>query len=174
VDLLAGLSIDGFKILSWVLALAVGLGICLWPRKWHWSALDAVAVWIAANVGWGIYVLAHRGDPRWPADGTFSAPSLSGTPLVGEYLEPLDSWMDGVVGGVNDLRDLQEAIAVAMEFFMLAGWGCVAAVPAAILAVVGSYREQRRRKAELVRYRNTVDDLQRQLAEVKRFVNYPG
>lgn len=175
MDLLAGVSIDGFKILSWVLALAVGLGICFWPRKRHWAALDAVLVWIAANVGWGIYVLAHRGDARWPADTSLPGPpSLSGTPLVGEYLEPLDSWMDGVVGGVNDLWDLQAAIAVAMDFFRLAGWGCVAAVPAAVIAVWGSLFQQRRRKAELVRYRNTVDDLQRELAEVKRFVNFPG
>ncbi|EMY35217.1 hypothetical protein D477_005611 [Arthrobacter crystallopoietes BAB-32] len=174
MDLLAGVSIDGFKMLSWVLALAVGIAVCFWPRKRHWAALDAVLVWTAANVGWGIYVLMHRGDARWPADSPLSAPSLSGTPLVGEYLGQLDSWMDGVVNGVNDLQHLQAALAVAMDFFTLAGWGCLAAVPAAAIAVGGSILEQKRRKKEIVRYRDAVDDLQRQLAEVKRFVNYPG
>ncbi|NKX55396.1 hypothetical protein [Arthrobacter mobilis] len=174
MDVLAAISIDGLRNISWILALSVGLSLYLWhPRKLHWAALGAVAVFIAASLASGIYVLAHRSDPRWSAGSPLSAPSLSGTPLVGEYLEPLDALMHSVVGGVNDLRDFQQAMAVALDFFTMAGWGCLAAVPVALFALAASYLDQKRRKAELTRYKSTVEDLQQQLTDLKRFVNYP-
>lgn len=174
MDLLAAVSVDGLKIGAWVLAIAVGVLMYLWyPRKLRWAALGAVAAFVAASVGSGLYVLAHPGDPRWPAGAELTAPSLSGTPLVGEHLRQLDAVMGDVVGGVNSVRAFLDALPVALDFFTMAGWGCLAALPLAIIALAGSYLEQRRRRAEFERYKSTVEELQQQLRDVQRFVNYP-
>jgi hypothetical protein len=174
VDILADISISGLKTLIWSLALGTALLLRFWyPRKLHWAALGAVAVFVAAGIGAGIYALAHPIDPRWPAEAPLSAPSLSGTPLIGEYLKRLDSFMNSVVGGVNDLRGFQQAVPVALDFFTMAGWGCLAAVPLGVFALAAGYVEQKRRKAEFVRYKDAVKELQQQLRDVQRFVNYP-
>jgi hypothetical protein len=173
VDALAEISIDGLGAVSWILTILVGLSMYLWhPRKLHWAALGAVATFIAANVAFGIYVVAHPKDPRWTHDPSLSAPSLSDAPMVGQYLEPLDSLMGIVVEGINDVRDYQQAIPVALDFFAAAGWGCLAAIPLAIYALTASYVQNKRQKAQLVGYKQTIDDLQRELDDVKRFVNY--
>jgi hypothetical protein len=174
VDILAGIGIGGLKTIIWVLAVGMGLLLYFWyPRRLQWAALGAAIVFVAASIGAGIYVLAHPNDPRWPAGTQLSAPSLSGTPLVGEYLQPLDFLTHSVVGGVNDLRGFQQAFPVALNFFTMAGWGCLALVPLGIFALAASYVEQKRRKAEFSRYKSAVEELQQQLRDVQRFVNYP-
>lgn len=173
MDALAHISIDGLGVVSWILTLVVGLSMYLWyPRKLHWAALGAVGAFIAANIAFGIYVVAHPKDPRWTHDPSLSAPSLSDTPMIGQYLQPLDSLMDSVVAGINDVRDYQQAIPVALEFFATAGWGCLAVIPLALFALVASYREKKRQKAEFAGYKRTIEELKQELDDVKRFVNY--
>lgn len=174
MDILAGISISGLQTLIWSLALGTALLLRFWyPRTVHWAAIGAAGVFVAASIGAGIYVLAHPIDLRWPAGAPLSAPSLAGTPLVGDYLKPLDSLMADVVGGVNDLRGFQQAVPVALDFFTMAGWGCLAAVPLGIFALWASCLEQRRRNLEFARYKSAIEELQQQLRDVQRFVNYP-
>lgn len=174
MDILAGISISGLQTFVWSLALGTALLLRFWyPRKLHWSALGAAGVFVAASIGAALYVLANPIDPRWPAGAPLSAPSLSATPLVGDYLKPLDALMVNVIGGVNDLRGFQQAVPVALDFFTMAGWGCLAAVPLGIFALWASYREERCRRMEFARYKSAVEELQQQLRDVQRFVNYP-
>jgi hypothetical protein len=187
VEALAEISIEGFSAVIWILTIVVGLAVYLWhPRKrlWHprkylrhvrkllGAALGAVATFIAANVASGIYVVAHPRDPRWSDDAPLSAPSLSDTPMIGQHLEPLDSVMDDVVARINDVRDFQQAIPVALDFFAAAGWGCLAAIPLTFFALAASYAEKKRQKAEFAGYKKTIEDLQQELNDLKRFVNY--
>jgi hypothetical protein len=187
VEALAEISIDGLSAVTWILALVVGLAMYLWhprkrlshppkylrhARKLLGAALGAVATFIAANVASGIYVVAHPRDPRWSDDAPLSAPSLSDAPMIGQHLEPLDSLMDDVVARINDLRDFQQAVPVALDFFTAAGWGCLAGIPLAFFALAASYGEKKRQKEEFAGYKKTIEDLQHELDDVKRFVNY--
>lgn len=91
--------------------------------------------------------------------------------MIGQHLQPLDSVMDDVVARINDVRDIQHAIPVALEFFAAAGWGCLAVIPLALFALVV---RRKWKKAEFASYKQTIEDLQRELDDVKRFVNYQG
>ncbi|MUK01335.1 hypothetical protein GM708_04985 [Vibrio cholerae] len=100
-----------------------------------------------------------------------SAPSFSETPLVGEFLEPLDSTLEGVVGGVNDFRSFQQALPVALEFLATSGWALLVSFPLVILAACLSFLAAQRRKADFRKYRATVDSLKDELEQIKRQIS---
>lgn len=174
MDLLGGMSRDDLRIFSWVAAAIFVLVAGLWrPRRLHWSALGSVLLFAAINAGFGIYVLNHFADPRWSTGGQapLSAPSFSGTPMVGQFLGPLDSALSGVVGGVNDFLAFKQALPVALDFLAASGWALLVSFPLAILAAGISYAMARRQKAEFEKYRATVDQLQAELEQIKRQLN---
>jgi hypothetical protein len=166
---------DELRIFSWVAAAAVfALAAGIWRlRRLHWSALGSVLLFAALNAGAGIYILNHFGDSRWSAEGEppLIAPSLSGTPVVGQYLGPLDSALNAVVGGVNQFRAFTQALPVAMDFFAVSGWALLVSFPLAILAAGVSFAMARQRKADFDKYRATVDLLKEELEEVKRQIS---
>ena len=91
MDLLGGLSRDELRIFSWIAATVFALAAGLWrPCTLHWTALGSVLLFAAFNAAAGIYVLNHFSDSRWSAGGEppLSAPSFSGTPIVGQFLGP--------------------------------------------------------------------------------------
>ncbi|MFJ6001701.1 hypothetical protein [Arthrobacter sp. NPDC092385] len=146
----------------------------LWrPRSLHWIALGAVLLFAAFNAAAGIYVLSTFSDSRWSPDGEapLSAPTLSETPLVGEFLEPLDSAMEGVVGGVNDFRSFQQALPIALGFLATSGWALLVSFPLVILAAGLSFLTAQRRKADFRKYRATVDSLKEELEQIKRQIS---
>jgi hypothetical protein len=100
-----------------------------------------------------------------------SAPSFSETPIVGEYFGPLDSALQGVVGGVNDFLAFKQALPIAMDFLAVSGWALLLSFPLAILAAVISFAMARRRSADFEKYRATVDLLQDELEQVKRQIS---
>lgn len=175
MDLWGGMGRDELRIFCWIAAAVFALAAGLWRwRRLHWAALSSVLLFAALNAGAGIYVLSHYSDPRWSAGGQplLSVPSLSGTPVVGQYLGPLDSALNEVVGGVNEFLAFQQALPVALEFLGVSGWALLVSIPLAVLAVVisaGSRRAAaRRRTAEFEKYRATVDLLKDELEQLKR------
>ena len=171
MDVLAGISSDGLRILPWVAAIAFALVAAVWrPRRFHLTALGAVLLFAALNAGAGVYVLNHVGDARWSPGGEsrLSAPSFSGTPVVGQFLGPLDAALNGVVGGVNDFLAFKHALPVALDFFAAAGWALLVSFPLAIIAVAVSYAAARRRRAEFEDYRAAVDLLKGEVELLKR------
>ncbi|MHA7281994.1 hypothetical protein [Arthrobacter sp. TMS2-4] len=178
MDLLGGVSLDLLRVLTWVVPAVVALVIgFLLRRSLHWIALGAVLLFAALNAGAAVYVLSSFSDARWSPEGqeTLSAPSLADTPMVGDLLEPLDSTLEGVVGGVNDFRAFQEALPVALDFLAASGWALLVSVPVAILAACVAFARARRRKAEFAKYRATVDSLINELEQVKQQIaaGYP-
>ena len=171
MDLLGGMSRDELRIFSWVAAVVFALVAGVWrPRRLHWTALGSVLLFAALNASAGIYVLNHFGDSRWSAGGEppLSAPSFSGTPVVGQFLGPLDSTLNGVVGGVNEFLAFKQALPVALDFLAASGWALLVSFPLAVLAAGISYAEARRRTADFEKYRATVDLLKDELEQVKR------
>ncbi|WP_149955233.1 hypothetical protein [Zafaria cholistanensis] len=168
------MSLDNLRTLSWVVptVLLLAAGLVSW-RTLHWSAVGSVLLFAALNVAAGIYILNHLGDPRWSAGGEppLSAPSFSETPMVGQFLEPLDAALNAVVGQVNAFLAFQQGLSVAMEFLAISGWALLAAFPLALLAVIISYINAQRRAADFKKYRATVDLLQEELAELKRQIS---
>ncbi|MFE4833936.1 hypothetical protein ACFRAU_04545 [Arthrobacter sp. NPDC056691] len=134
--------------------------------------LGAVLLFAALNAGAGIYVLNHVGDPRW-SDGEppLSAPSFSGTPMVGQFLGPLDSALNSVVGGVNAFLAFKQALPIALGFLGTSGWALMVSFPLGILATVITYVMDRRRAADFEKYRATVDQLKVELEQVKRQIS---
>lgn len=173
MDLLGGMSRDELRIFSWVAATVFALVAGVWrPRRLHWTALGSVLLFAALNAGAGIYVLNHFGDSRWSAgEPPLSAPSFSGTPVVGQFLGPLDSALNGVVGGVNEFLAFKQALPVALDFLAASGWALLVSFPLAILAAGISYAAARRRTADFEKYRATVDRLQDELEQVKRQIS---
>lgn len=168
------MSRDELRLFSWIAAAVFALVAGLWrPRRLHWTALGSVLLFAALNAGAGIYVLNHFSDSRWSAGGEppLSVPSFSGTPVVGQYLGPLDSALQGVVGGVNEFLAFKQALPVAMDFLAVSGWALLVTFPLAIIAAGISYAESRRRTADFEKYRATVDLLQDELEQVKRQIS---
>ncbi len=171
MDLLGGVSLDVLRISPWIASAVVALGVgFLLRRSFHWIAVGAVLLFAALNAAAGIYVLNHFSDARWSPEGmaSLSAPSLAGTPLVGEYLEPLDTALEGVVGGVNDFRAFQQALPITLDFLAVSGWALLVSVPLVIVAAWISFANARRRKADVTTYRASVDALRDDLEQVKR------
>ena len=172
MDLLGGMSRDQLVIFSWVAATVFALAVGVWrPRRLHWTVLGAVLLFAALNAGAGIYVLNHVGDPRWSPVEPLSAPSLSGTPMVGQFLGPLDSALNAVFDGMNAFLAFKRALPVALGFLGASGWALLVSFPLGILATVVSYFMERRRKADFDKYRATVDQLKLELEQVKRQIS---
>ncbi|MBT2535405.1 hypothetical protein [Arthrobacter sp. ISL-69] len=167
------MSRDELRIFSWVAAAAFALVAGVWrPRRLHWTALGSVLLFAALNAGAGIYVLNHFSDSRWSTgEPPLSVPSFSGTPVVGQFLEPLDSALNGVVGGVNEFLAFKQALPVALDFLAASGWALLVAFPIAILAASISYAAARRRTADFEKYRATVDLLQEEVEQLKRQIS---
>lgn len=170
MDLLRGLNREDLSVAIWVCVSVFTVAMGIWRRRQlQWVALSSVTLFAALNAGAGIYVLRTVGDSRWAQEGTvpLSAPSLSEAPLVGQYLDPLDSALQSMVGSVNSLVAFQQALPVALDFFTKSGWALLIAIPLMLLVAVMSYRVARRRKRELNNYRATVDQLKIDLDQVK-------
>lgn len=170
MDLLGGMSRDQLSMLPWVAGIVFALAAGVWrPRRLHWTALGSVLLFAALNAGLGTYVLNHFADPRWRAGGEapLSAPSFSGTPVVGKFLGPLDAALNGVVGGVNEFLAFKQALPVALDFLAVAGWALLVAFPLGILAAGVNYAQARRRAATFDKYRATVDRLEVELEQLK-------
>ncbi|MHA7264326.1 hypothetical protein ACX80W_14100 [Arthrobacter sp. TMN-37] len=174
MDLLGGLGLDELRVFSWAVPAVVALVAGIWRwRILHWTVLGAVLLFAALSAGAGIYVLNHFDDPRWSegAEPPLTAPSLSGTPVVGDFLARLDPVLDGVVGGVNDFMAFQQALPIALGFLGASGWALLASFPLALLAAVIRFAAVRRRKADFQKYRATVDQLKEELEQVKRQIS---
>ncbi|UKA55467.1 hypothetical protein LFT45_05965 [Arthrobacter sp. FW305-BF8] len=172
MDPLSGLGRDELSIFSWVAAAVFALAAGVWrPRRLHWTVVGAVLLFAALNAGAGIYVLNHVGDPRWSPREPLTAPSLSGTPMVGQFLGPLDSALTAVFDGMNEFLAFKQALPVALGFLGTSGWALLVSFPLGILAAVVSYFMERRRKADFDKYRATVDQLKLELEQVKRQIS---
>lgn len=174
---MSGVTLDWLKALTWLCAIGIGLLVAfLGRRRFDLAALASVAVLMVTNAGAGIYVLNHVGDHRWAsrAEDRLSAPPLRETPVIGDFLEPLDSLMGGVVDSVNKVVDFQAALPVAMEFFVAAGWAFIVSLPLSLVALVVGYAVARRRRAEFRSYKLRVDDLTEELADIRRHLGYPA
>lgn len=171
MDILSAVNAEWLRNLTWIAAVAAGVLLGLWRlRRPDLAALGAVLVFAVANTGAGIYVLLHLSDPRWggEAHGRLTAPTLGGTPVVGQYLRPLDGLLSGLANGVNQFNDAQAALPTAAGFFASAGWAFAIAVPLAIISLVVGFIVARHREAEFARVREQVRDLSAEVAELKK------
>ena len=141
MDVLSGVSVEGFKILAVIAGLVVGVGIYfLYFRKWYWGLASAVFTYVIVTAGAGLYVLLHINDPRWSAgkEPLLEAPKVSEAPLIGQYLEPLGDFLNSTANSINDFVAFRHALPVAQEFFTFALWGLIIFVPVMITALVMS------------------------------------
>ena len=86
-------------------------------------------------------------------------------------MEPLDSAMEGVVGGVNDFRSFQQALPIAQDFLATSGWALLVSFPLVTLAAGLSFLTAQRRKADFRKCRATVDSLKEELEQIKRQIS---
>ncbi|WP_404290052.1 hypothetical protein [Glutamicibacter arilaitensis] len=171
MDPLGTLSRENLTIAIWVVVAIFAVAMGIWRRKQlQWVLLSSVLLFAVLNVGVGIYVLSNVGDSRWAAEGSvpLQAPSLTETPIVGQYLDPLDSAIQSMVGGVNSFLAFNQALPVSLDYFAKSGWALLIAVPLLIIVAAMSYTAARRRKRELSDYRATVDQLKIDLEQIKQ------
>lgn len=173
VDILSGLNGDGLKNLTWIVAIAAGLLLCLRQyRRVDLAALGAVVVFAVANVAAGIYVLCHLGDGRWGGDAheRLVAPSLAGTPMIGQFLAPVDGLLSGLAEGFNEFTDIQAALPVAAGFMGTAIWASAVAVPLCIVALVVGFIVASRQKAAFKRVTADIKRLNEEIVELRTLV----
>lgn len=173
VDILSGVNGEWLKNLTWIAAIVAGLLLALWRYlRPDLAALGAVLVFAAANIAAGVYVLFHLGDGRWGGDARerLVAPTLGGTPMIGQFLKPVDGLLSGLADGVNEFNDVQAALPVAAGFLASAGWAFAIAAPLCIVSLVVSFFVAQHRKAEFLRVTRQVQDLCAEVAELKRLV----
>lgn len=177
MDIFAGIGSDWLKALTWIAALLCGAAVLLWRRRRpDLAALAAVVVFMAASIGAGIYVLNHLGDGRWGGDqeARLNPPSLSETPMVGQFLGPVDGALKGMADGVNDFVDFRAALPVALDFFAAAGWALAILVPLGAVSLAVNVAAGRRRAAEIAAAASELAHLRAELERVKRHVGYPA
>lgn len=169
MDLLSGISRDHFSIFIWALmAVFVISAFALRPKRLHWTALGAAFLFAALNAGVGVYVLNHYTDPRWSPQATrLSAPNLGDTPMVGQFMGPLDSTLSSLVTGVNDFLSFKDALPVAMDFFTNSGWALAVSIPLGITATIINFALSKRKAATVEKYRKTVDLLEGEVENLK-------
>jgi hypothetical protein len=177
VDFLGGLNPDGLKSLTWVVAGVAAALLVAWRwRRVDLAALGGSLIFAVASFAAGVYVLFHLGDGRWGGDAheRLVAPSLAGTPVVGQFLKPVDGLLSGLADGVNEFNDVQAALPVAGGFLAAAGWAFALAVPLSILSLVVGFFLARYRKAEFVRVARQVEDLSAEVAGLRQLVGSPS
>lgn len=170
MEVLENLSREDFRNYCWGIAAAflIVVGILRW-RSLHWTAVGSILLFAALNAGAGLYILFNFGDSRWSPGSVpaLSAPSFAGTPVVGEYLVPLDSALQDMVGGMNEVLAFKQALPVALEFIGMSGSALLVSVPVAVVAAFISFFVSRRRRADHEKYRATVDQLKGELEQIK-------
>ncbi|MFF1830525.1 hypothetical protein [Paenarthrobacter sp. NPDC058040] len=169
MDLLSGVGPEYFYVLIWAAtAVFIVAATIARPKRFHSTALAGSLIFATLSGGAGLYVLNHYSDPRWSPQATqLSAPSLSETPLVGQFLGPLDSALSSMVNGVNDFLAFKDALPVALDFFASAGWALLVSFPMGILAAMVNFVLAKRRAATVERYRVTVDQLKADVEKLK-------
>jgi hypothetical protein len=168
MDVLSDISVETFKILAVGLAVLVGVGVFFgFFKKWQWALFGAVFAYMATTAGVGLYILLHINDPRWSAgrEPLLKAPSISDTPIIGQYLEPLNGFLDNTATSINELTAFRYALPVAQEFFGLAGWAFLALLPVTALALfvsrIQAANQATRQRQELRRLRIALDETRR-------------
>lgn len=168
--MLSGISVDGFKILAVVVALLVGVGVFFgFFRRWYWALFAAVFSYMVLTAGTGVYVLMHLNDPRWSVgkEPLLQAPTLSGAPVVGELMKPLEGFLRDAATSINELASFRHALPVAQEFFALAGWALLVLVPVTIVALVVSRFRQATLLLRMERMAAELAALKREVASIK-------
>lgn len=169
LDLLSGVGREYFYALIWAVTAAFMVAATIArPARFHSTALAGSLVFATLSGGAGLYVLNHYSDPRWsPEAARLSAPSLAETPLVGQFMGPLDSALSSMVNGVNDFLAFKDALPVALDFFASAGWALLVSFPIGIMAAIVNVVLAKRRAAAVERYRITVDQLKADVERLK-------
>lgn len=177
MDILAGVSSEWLKNLTWIAAVLAGAAVLLLQRfrRPDLAALAGVGVYIAGTLGAGIYVLNHLQDGRWGGneEARMDPPSFTETPMVGQFLGPLDDALGSVADGYNEFLDFRAALAVAVEYFAAAGWALAILVPLGLVSLVVQVVVARRRAARTRAAVAEVARLRDDLERLKRHVGYP-
>lgn len=176
MDILTGIGLEQLRLWIWVLALAFAVAVGLWRRHQLVAvALASVLLFATLNAGAGIYILKRLGDQRWTSgEPPVSAPELSGTPIVGQQLVPLESALEAIAGGVNSFWEFRQALPVALDFFSRSGWALLVAIPLIIVIMIRTFQAARRRRRDLLKLSSTVAQLQAELAEIKGILPAPA
>jgi hypothetical protein len=138
---LSGISVEGFKVTAVVGSLLIGIAVYLgFFRRWYWAIFATVFTYMILTAGVGVYVLMHITDPRWSVgrDPLLQAPSLGGTPVIGDMMRPLDDFLRDMAASVNEFTSFRHALPVAQDFFALAGWSLLVLIPVTIMALATS------------------------------------
>lgn len=147
MEVLSSVSVFGFKVGIWLLAIAVGLFAYIGDKRRKGdrykqilaavkSLYVAAYVFALASLSTMFYIMSHATDPRW-SEG--KNPLLnpdeasSDIPVVRDIMNAFNDLQGTVTGVANNAISIQNAFATIPEFFHLFFW---AAVTAACLKLV--------------------------------------
>jgi hypothetical protein len=143
MEMLSGASVDTFKNLVWIVAVAIGLLFLIGSRVYTppriaarvlTAATAGTGAFAASNLAVVLYILANLMDPRWSVgrDATVESPDLSAGPFFEPITNTLNDVLDGLAGSVNSVIAMKNAFLTMPEFIFAAGWASLALVGLAV------------------------------------------
>lgn len=186
MDVLANVSLETFKVLTWIVSLVFGaLWFYIAAHKKYWEIiasslaglLAATTVFLLANLGVAFYILSRISDPRWSAgkDPIWTPDKLeSNLPFINEITTLLNGVQDNVSGAVNSVGAIQNALVVTGDFL----WMVVVSIPVliilAIAAFIASKWAKRRNDRQLEKERvEEMREIKADLADIRKQKGLP-
>jgi hypothetical protein len=147
-DVLANIDLGAFKVLPWVFAVLIG-GAWVYislssSKKKYWDVISValqgllagVVSFFLLNFGVAAYIFNHLTDPRWSVgkEPLLKSNDLSSpVPGIKEILQALTDTQNQVVGAVNGVGRMQNALGVVGEFLLSAGKAMLVALFIALI-----------------------------------------
>jgi hypothetical protein len=189
MDVLVGISLDSFKVLTWVIALSVGV---LWffiaAHKKYWEIISAsllglvvaASTFLFANFGVAAYILSHVTDPRWSAGKSplWTPNKLeSNLPFINDIVTMLNGVQENVSGAVNNVGAIQNAFFAAGDFL----WMVVLAIPTIIVLAIAAFiasrwakrQNDKQQTREITSLKLAVEENAANLADIRRQKGLP-
>jgi hypothetical protein len=190
MDVFANISLDSFKVLTWVLALVLaGLWFLISAHRKYWDIIASVllsllvgaAAFLLANLGVAFYILSHMTDPRWSAgkEPLWKPSELeSNLPFIDEVVKLLNGVQDNVSGAVNNVGTIQNAIFATGDFLWMVVLSIGAVIVLSVCAFIASRwakrRNEKEQAKELSRLKSEYADIQMNLADIREQAHLPA
>jgi heme/copper-type cytochrome/quinol oxidase subunit 2 len=161
MEVLANISLDTLRVLTWVVAIVVAVLWCgiLWvflaSQKRYWeisssivqSLLVGAAAFFLLNLGVAFYILSHLTDSRWSVgkDPLLSPNDIqTNIPFLDEFEKQINDVQHGVAGAVNNVAAIQHAFSAASYFLVTAFIAIGVVLALALLTLVTGIWARRR------------------------------
>lgn len=175
MELLSGVSVDTFKMLTWIAAPVIGGLFLIGGRASSPLALAARVIsallaatvsYAAANMAVVFYILAHLTDARWSVgkDPGIDSPDLSAGPTIFQPItDMLNDLLSTMTGSLNNVIAMKNAFLTIPGFVAAAAWAVLLLVPLVIAVRTFGWLLEKEQAQQIDRNTRDLADIRDQL-----------